>query len=52
MADTRTAYALAVKLHQELGHLADQGVKVDTALELSDQLAREMGWIWVSEGDR
>ena len=49
MADTKAAYALAVELHQELQVHEHRYPELMHAIKLSDQLAREMGWVWVSD---
>ena len=45
-ADTSVAFALAVELHQELQRQSEDHPHLKDALRLSDELAREMGWIW------
>ena len=49
MTDKQNAFALAVQLYNELQVLEDTHPDLKTAISLADQLAREMGWNWVSE---
>ena len=51
MPNAHHAYAIAVELHQTLQALADTHPDLAPAIELSDQLAREMGWQWIKDGD-
>ena len=49
MADTQQAYALAVPLSPALEARLDIHPELATSVALADQLAREMGWIWVNQ---
>jgi len=49
MTDKQKAYAIAVQLYTELQVHEDHCPELKHSISLADQLAREMGWIWVSE---
>lgn len=49
MADTRAAYAIAIQLYQDLHNRQDSIPELSHAVDLADQLARELGWAWVNE---
>ena len=49
MPDRQKAYSLAIQLHQELLALEDTHPELRQAIDLSDLLAIEMGWDWVSD---